>query len=144
MDTPLPEPVFNSFWAVLQEEAGSLRAFHRFPLNLKIEVGIVRDQPPLRGAAHANSPATLTNASVSGFCFSSLEQFPEDTVVVVELELDRQVHRVPAVVRRCAARKKLGRTFYECGAQYVKSEATFAFVPLMAKYLRLQASENTR
>lgn len=140
---PVQEPVFSSFWAVLQEDSGSLRTFRRFPLNLTVGVGIMSGKLPLRASAYAKSPATLSNASVSGFCFSSLEQFSENTMVVVEMELGHQVHRVPAIIRRCAARKKLGRTFYECGAQYVRSEATFLFLPLMAKSLRLQASDMT-
>ncbi len=140
MDAPLQEPITNSLLAALQEEADSLRAFRRFPLNLPVGVGMISDKPLVRGTASAKSPATLTNASVSGFCFSSLEEFSQDTLILVEVELGRRIHRVPAVVRRCAVRKKQGRTFYECGAQYVKSDATSLFLPLRARYLRLRAS----
>ncbi len=145
MDAPLQETVSDSGLTLLQENADSQRAFRRFPINLTVNISLCGDKPFTRSPASAKSslaaksPATLANASVSGFCFSSLEEFSQDTLILVEVELNRQIHRVPALVRRCDVRKKLGRTFYECGAQYVKSDATFLFLPLMAHYLRQRA-----
>lgn len=151
MDAPLQKPLPDAFLTALQENADSQRAFHsqrafrRFSVNLTVNVGgdkpFTRSTASAKSSAAAKSSATLANASVSGFCFSSLEEFSQDTIIVIEIEMNRQIHRVPALVRRCDAQKKLGRTFYECGAQYVKSEATFLFLPLMASYLRLQAPE---
>lgn len=77
----------------------------------------------------------MTNASMSGFCFSSLTEFPAGSEVTIEVILGSQTHQVPAIVRRCDPAKRLGRTFYECGAQYLKSDATLRFLPLMVKYL---------
>lgn len=145
MDAPLQEPVSDSFLTLLQENTASQRAFRRFPVNLAVNISLCGDKPLARSTASAKSslaaksPVTLADASVSGFCFSSLEEFSQNTLILVEIELNRQIHRVPALVRRCAAQKKLGRTFYECGVQYVKSDATFLFLPLMASYLRQRA-----
>ena len=137
MDTPLQEPAPGLLLTLLQEP-DSLRAFRRFPLTLTIGVAALGDHPPARSGA-AKLPATLTNASMSGFCFSALQEFAPDTVLFAEIEMDRRIHRIPAIVRRCDACKKLGRTFYECGVQYVKSEETLLFLSFMAKYLRYRA-----
>ena len=137
MDAPLLQ--------TFREEADSLRAFRRFNLNLLIGISLDASKPLVRGAAPlSKTKASMTNTSLSGFCFSSLSEFPEDTVILIELEMGRQTHRVPAIVRRCAPGKKMGRIFYECGAQYLKSDATLRFLPCMAKFLlTLGAETNT-
>ncbi len=133
MDAPLQEPAPGSLLILLQENPDSQRAFRRFPLTLTISVAAQGDHPPVRNAA-AKLPATLTNASMNGFCFSSIKELALDTVLLAEIEMDRRTYRIPAIVRRCDARKKLGRIFYDCGVQYVKSEDTLLFLPLMAKF----------
>ncbi len=144
MDAPLREPLSGSLLALLQENFDSLRTFRRFPLALAISIVAGDGKPPRREPAFkapAKLPATLVNASVSGFCFSCREEFAPGTLLFAEIELERKMHRVPAIVRRCSAQKKLGRIFYECGVQYVKSEATLLFLPSLAKRLQQRASE---
>ena len=136
MDAPLLE--------TLTEAPDTPRAFRRFVLNFTIGVSLSSDKPAARRATPLSSvPATLTNASMSGLCFSSLTEFPEGTLIQIALDLGRQTHLVPAVVRRCASSKRLGRTFHECGVQYLKSEATLRFLPLMAKHLLAHAPKKT-
>ena len=134
-------PMNDALLETLTEAEDTPRAFRRFALNFTICVSLSSDNPTARGAASlSKTPATMTNASMSGFCFSSLAEFPEGTLIQVELELGRQPHRVPAIVRRCSATKRLGRTFYECGAQYLKSDAALRLLPVMAKYLLTRSS----
>ena len=125
----------------LSEDAASPRAFRRFPLSVTIRVSLSSEKPHSRGASQApQTPATLENASLSGLCFSSMTEFPPDALIQHEVEMSRQMHHVPAIVRRCLPGKRLGRTFYECGVQYLKSEATLRFLPCMAKHLMAHTS----
>ena len=136
MDAPLLE--------TLTEDADTSRTFRRFALNLTVGVILSSDKALLRGATPlVSTRATMTNASLSGLGFSSLTEFPVGTQIQVELELGSQTHRVPAVVRRCSPFKRMGRTFYECGAQYLKSEATLQFLPLMVQHLQRRGAEKT-
>ena len=125
----------------LTEETDMTRAFRRFSLNFTVRISLSDDKIEARGTTPlARTPATLTNASMSGLGFSALMEFPEGALVQVEIEIGSQTHRIPAVVRRCVSVKRLGRTFYECGVQYLKSDATIRFLPLMAKYLLARSS----
>ncbi|MGI4791723.1 MAG: PilZ domain-containing protein [Janthinobacterium lividum] len=121
---------------IFTEDADLPRAFRRFPVNFPVRVSLSRDKPTVRGSIpSAKTAATLTNASMNGLYFSSLTEFPQDKVVEIELDFGSQTHRVLAIIRRCSSTKRLGRTFYECGVQYLKSEVTLQFVPTLAKYL---------
>jgi hypothetical protein len=129
----------------LTEDPDTLRAFRRFALNFTVGISLSSDKPPIRGTTPLSSnPATLTNASMSGLCFSSLTEYPEGTLIQIELELGSQTHLIPAIVRRCSSAKRLGRTFHECGVQFLKSEATLRFLPLMAKHLLIRGAGKSR
>ncbi len=133
MDAPLMQS--------LTEDADSPRAFRRFALNLTVGISLSGDEAPPRGTSTpAKVMGDVTNASMSGLCFSCATEFPIGTHVVIDLVLERQAHRLPAVVCRRTAGKHLGRTYYEYGAQFLRSEAIRTFLPLMAKYFLAQAA----
>jgi hypothetical protein len=126
----------------LTEDPDAPRAFRRFALNFTVGVSLSSDHPaPRQAPPLSNTSATITNASMSGLCFSSPTEFPAGTLLQIEMDLGSQTHRIPALVHRCSSSKRLGRTFYECGVQYLKSEATLRFLPMMAKYLLAHGTE---
>ncbi len=125
----------ESVLEILAEGESTSRGFRRFALSFKVGVRLSAD---LSAGA---TPATAVNASISGLCFSSPVEFPVGTLIEVEVELDHHGYKVPAVVRRCLPTKRLGRVFYECGIQYLKSDATLRFLPVMAKHLLPRALE---
>ena len=123
----------GSVLEILAEDESTSRGFRRFTPDFKVGIRLSADKPA--------TEATLLNASMSGLCFSSPTELPEGTTIQVEVDLGHRFYQVPAIIRRCLPENRQGHTFYECGAQYVKSDATLRFLPVMATHLLPHALE---
>jgi hypothetical protein len=111
--------------AHLLDEPDVPRTFKRFRIQFT------------EGAASVGSKITavVTDISMNGLCFHTPVFFEEGSEPVIDITIGIQTFSVPCLVRRCKELERPGRFVYACGVQFVKSAASAAFVPTLAKYL---------
>lgn len=127
---------------LMKDKNGYDRTFKRYRVGLPMLIRAAEDVigTPVPGLPLEDLAGLAHNISLSGIGFVCCGRFDLQSLLEIEVTVESQTFLLLARVRWCQELNIPGEPLFHYGAQFVRTEATLAFIPVAAQFLLAQCS----